>query len=372
MKILFVIDQVYLHGGIERVLSIKANYLSNDSNNEIHIVTSEQKNNKACYFFNPKITFHDIAINYNRVKSYFHPENLLKLPKHISKTKKIIKSINPDILIVCSHSTDTYFMPFICKKVPKVKEFHYSKSIEVEKKKKSKSFFKKMYFKFTHYVEKKYDKLVILNKDESKYYKSNNTIVIPNPLTFFPDKVSNLENKIAIAAGRIAFVKGYDILIDIWKLISKDYPDWKLNIYGNGDANYTKKLADKIKSHNIENSVELCGPTNNISEKMIESSLYLMTSHNECFPLVLLEAQSCGLPIISFDCPNGPRNIVDKNNGILVEPYNNEEFANQLKTLFDNPKKRKELGSNARKNSNNFSENKVMTMWLNMFNDLID
>lgn len=370
MKIMFVIDQVYLHGGIERVLSIKANYLSNISTNEIHVITTEQKGKKPCYDFNSNIIFHDISINYNRLKSYFHPKNILKLPKHISRIKKIVKLVKPEVIVVCSHSTDTYFMPFICKTIPKVKEFHYSKFIEKNKRENPSSLFKKFFLKFADYVEAKYNKIIVLNPDEQKYYKSNNTIVIPNPLTFFPDNTSSLSQTIAITAGRIAPVKGYDILIDIWSEVNKKHPEWKLNIYGEGDELYMKKLQDKIVAEKVDSTLKLCGSTNDVSSKMLNSSVYLMTSHNECFPLVLLEAQACGLPIISFDCPHGPSNIVEEGTGYLIEQCNIKAYSEKLITLLKDDKLRLKLGVNARKNAEKYQVKKIMQLWNNLFKEL--
>ncbi|WP_027391625.1 glycosyltransferase family 4 protein [Aquimarina latercula] len=369
MKIVFIIDQVYLHGGIERVLSIKANYLAEQEGNEVHIITTEQKEEKPCYSFDKRVIFKDLGINYNRRKSYFHPKNLKKLPKHISKTKAALKDINPDIVVVCSHSVDTYFVPFIVKGIPKVKEFHYSRFIEKEKRN-NPSLFKKYFFKFADYVESKYDKLVILNKDESNYYKGDNTIVISNPLTFYPDNVSDLSNNRIITAGRIAAVKGYDILIDIWQEFSKTRKDCQLHIFGSGEANYVKKLQDKIYAAGIQDSIKLMGSTDKIKEEMMQSSVFVMTSHNECFPLVLLEAQACGLPIVSFDCPYGPRNIIDKNTGILIPPYDNNAFVDQLNTLMSDRDRIQEMGKNARENAKNYQLDAVMALWQKMFNDL--
>ncbi|MCF7560775.1 glycosyltransferase family 4 protein [Sabulilitoribacter multivorans] len=371
MKIVFIIDQVYLHGGIERVLSIKANYLSQLDYNQISIITTEQRNKKPCYTFNNNIIFKDLKINYCRSKSYFHPLNLLKSIKHIFRLKKTIKNINPDVVVVCSHSSDTYFVPFINKSIPKIKEFHYSKSIEENKRNKHGITLKKLFFSFTDYVEKKYDKIIILNPDESKYYKSNNTIVIPNPLTFFPEKVSNLNSKIIISAGRIAPVKGYDKLIDIWANASKKLPEWELHIYGDGNSIYLKQLRDKIGALNLQDTLSLKGSTDNIEAKMLNASIYVMTSHNECFPLVLLEAQACGLPIISFDCPHGPRNIINKDNGLLIPVSDIHLFANKLVELASESKELQIMGENARKNAYNYSVDKIMAMWLNMFKDLV-
>ncbi|WP_108868360.1 glycosyltransferase family 4 protein [Aquimarina aquimarini] len=370
MKIVFIIDQVYLHGGIERVLSIKANYLAKQVGNEISIITTEQKNNIPCYDFNPHISFEDIGVNYNRTKSYFHPVNLLKLPRHIQKIKSILKRKQPDVVVVCSHSTDTYFMPFIIKSIPKVKEFHFSKFIEKAPRLNSSNILKQYFFKFTDYVESKYDRLVVLNAIEAEYYRTDNVEVIPNPLTFYPDKVSELSNKVIISAGRIATVKGYDLLIDIWELVYQKNKDWELHIYGKGDEEYTKTLQDKINEKGLEDSLILKGATDNIQGKMLESSMYVMSSHNECFPLVLLEAQACGLPIISFDCPHGPKSIIDSNNGYLVELYNKEEFANILNKYMQSPKVLKPMGVAARTNASKYSIEKVMKMWQDMFSSL--
>ncbi len=372
MKIVFVIDQVYLHGGIERVLSIKANFYSENSNNEIFIITTEQKNNPSCFDFNEDIIFKDLKINYERNRSYFHPKNLIKLPAHILRVRKALKKIKPDVVVVCSHSTDTFFMPFINRKIPKIKEFHFSKFIEENVRKSSKLTFKKLFFKFTDYVEHKYDRLIVLNKDEAKYYKSNNTTVIANPLTFYPENIAKLTNNIIIAAGRIAPVKGYDILIDIWSLVNHKLNNWELHIYGDGEQDYFKSLQNKIDNLKLNSSLKLKGATNNIKSKMLEASLFVMTSHNECFPLVLLEAQACGLPILAFDCPHGPRNIVNRETGVLVEHYNNEAFANCLVRVTSDSVLINHMGEKAREHALKFKLETIMGRWDDMFVKVIN
>lgn len=370
-KIVFIIDQVYLHGGIERVLSIKANYFAKKPENSVYIITTKQKGRKPCYDFSNKIQFTDLQVEYQNEKPYFHPINLLKLPNHISKLKRCLRQVNPDIVVVCSHSTDTYFVPFLLKKIPKVKEFHYSKFIEKSKRANA-GFLKKYFFKFADYVESKYDKLVVLNKDEALYYKSNNSIIIPNPLTFYPDEVSKLDKKIVVAAGRIAPVKGYNFLIEIWKKVIKENKDWQLHIYGSGEASYEDELKEQIKYNHLSDFVFLKGATSQIKEKMIESSIFAMTSHNECFPLVLLEAQACGLPIVSFNCPYGPQNIIDISNGVIVEHYNQEAFAETLVKLFNDPVSLKKMGTKARENSKKYAVAKVMGQWDKMFETEIE
>lgn len=371
MKIVFIIDQVYRHGGIERVLSIKANYLATLKKYIVHILTTEQQDKKACYVFNSNIIFEDLNINYHRDKSYFHPKNLLKIPNHILKVKSALKNINPDVVVVCSHSADTYFMPFVLKYIPKVKEFHYSKFIEIDKRQHASGMFKRFFFKFADFVETKYNKLVVLNPDEALYYKSKNTITIPNPLTFCPETVSNLDSNVVISAGRIAPVKRYDLLIDIWEIVHKKNNTLQLYIYGDGETNYVAGLQKKIEDQKLTQTVFLKGATNNIQNKMLSSSLFVMTSDNECFPLVLLEAQACGLPIIAFDCPHGPKNIIDSNTGILIKMGDVKKYAKAILKTMSNAQYRKTFGDNARFNATTYNIEPVMEIWINMFKTLI-
>jgi len=134
---------------------------------------------------------------------------------------------------------------------------------------------------------------------------------------------------------------------------------------------YIKTLQKKIEDKQLTNSLLLKGPTNHIQNKMLSSSLFVMTSENECFPLVLLEAQACGLPIVSFDCPHGPRNIINDDNGILIPVNDNEAFANSLIHLMLHKNLLISMGKNARINANNFNVEKVMTLWSEMFNEVV-
>ncbi|WP_203258691.1 glycosyltransferase family 4 protein [Hyunsoonleella ulvae] len=369
MKVVFIIDQVYKHGGIERILSVKANYLAS-LNYEVTIITTQQRNKNRCYNFHNKIVFVDVGAQYQEGLSYFHPKNLIKLPKHIIKLSRLLSQIKPNVVTICSHSTDTYFVPFINKSIPKIKEFHFSKSIESYSREHTKSLFKKYFYRFSDYVESKYERIVILNKDELNYYKSLNTVVIPNPSTFSSKKSAALKNKIAVTVGRIAPVKGFDILMDIWSEVAKIHNDWKLYVYGNGDESYLKYLKEKINELNLNHIVILKGNTNNVEAALLSSSFFVMTSLNECFPLVLLEAQACGLPIISFDCPHGPRNIITKESGILIPEQNIDTFANSVVELIENKGKRLDMGKAAKKNIKNYNIEVVMAKWIEMFNEV--
>jgi glycosyltransferase involved in cell wall biosynthesis len=137
-------------------------------------------------------------------------------------------------------------------------------------------------------------------------------VVIPNFTDFQSKKhYSEIREKTIIAAGRIAPVKQFDKLIVIWSTLHREFPDWKVKIFGGGDDQLTKELNQLIKKHHLSSSVSLLSSTPHIESEMQRASIYAMTSKTECFPMVLLEAKACGLPIISFDCPTGPKHIVN-------------------------------------------------------------
>lgn len=373
MRIAYITDQLYLHGGAERVLTNKVNYLASINNVSVFIITNEQKSNQFCYKIDSKVIHIDIDSNYNREKSYFSITNLIKAPSHFFKLKKTLKHINPDIIITLSSQFDYYFLPFVKAKIPIIKEFHSSRHYYWMERKNS-GFIKNLVYKLNDFTESKYTLNAILTQDENNYFKSDNTVVFPNALTSFPNSFSSVINKKIISAGRIAPVKGFEKLIEAWKIVSTQSSnlDWILEIYGNGDENYIEELNCLITKMELNNSCFIRKATHELETKMREASIYVMSSSTECFPMVLLEAMSIGLPIISFDCPNGPKNIIAHNtDGLLVENGNTEELAKTIIKLVNDKDLRIEFGNNGKKNALKYDKEIIMKNWLNLFDRLI-
>ncbi|MDO6759416.1 glycosyltransferase family 4 protein [Tamlana sp. 2_MG-2023] len=372
MKIIYYTDQIYLHGGLERVLSNKLKYFSTHTNYDLHIITFQQGNNPACYEIPENVTLHDLDIRYNRNISYLNPKNSKLFFKHYTRLKRTIQKINPDVIVVCNYEFGFYFIPLIAGKALKIKEFHSSKHFDFLARNKNKNILKKIQYRITDYFESKYDKLVVLTPDETQYYTSKNITVIPNGQDVTYTEKSQLTNKKIISAGRIAPVKGFEHLISAWKDVAPICKGWKLEIYGEGDPVYTQELQNQINILNLNDSILLKGSTNNINQKMTESSIYVMSSLTECYPMVLLEAMCVGLPIVSFDCPNGPRNIIkDQENGLLVEYLNNKKLAQALILLIKDEAKRKQLGAQSSITVLDYTNEIVMKKWLDLFNSKI-
>lgn len=373
MKIMFCIRGIFNLGGMERVLIKRVNYLKKNWENDCIIITTEQDNKKNFYKLDNGIIHEDLGINY-----FFNKGNILKRTivylkkqrEHKKKLKNVIKKYNPDI-IVSMGDDDKYILPIIKGDMKIILEHHFEKYYLLKES-------KNLLYKVKNYIflkreEKllnKYDEFLVLTEEDKKQYGNNKIKVINNPLTFYPKETSNLKNKKAISVGRLENQKGYDLLIEIWKKVVERYPNWTLDIYGEGQLR--KELQEKINNYKLKNHIFLRGREKNIQERYLESSIYVMSSRYEGFGMVLIEAQACGLPIISFDCPCGPKEIVtDGEDGFLCKFGDIDDMANKIIYLIENENERKNFGKKARENSLRFSEDKIMNQWKELFENLL-
>lgn len=367
MKVIFSTDQVYLHGGIEKVMAEKATYFADVCGYEVVILTCEQRGKVPCYSMSSKIQFLDLGVNYVRSKSYFSVTNLVKVPRHLFQLRKTLHQLQADAVIVSNYGFDYYAMPFLNFKSKKIKEFHSSRYFEAQQRQENRSFIKHFFYKVTDWFASRYDHLVVLNKDEAAFYAAPNVVVIPNPI---PMSAINapLVAKQVVAAGRIAPVKGFDQLIAAWKQVHLKFPEWELHIYGDDYVGTQSVLEDLIRENNLEKIILFKGSSNTMLTTFSGYSLYVMSSVTECFPMVLLESLSVGLPIVSFDCPTGPRNIIQNGvDGFLASSQDVEGLAEKILLLIQNQELRILFGQNAKRSSLQFSTPVVMKEWINLF-----
>lgn len=367
MKIVFNTDQIHLHGGIEKVMATKVNYWAKLPHVEVYIVTTEQQGKKPCYALDERVQCIDLNINYNRSKSYFSIENVKKAYLHYKKQKALFKQLNPDVIISPNFNFDHYWLPFIKGNSQLIKERHSSRYLEPQQRQNA-SILGKLKFQLTEWIESKYHHIVVLNDDEAKYVTTGNEIVIPNPIDPTPLQ-AHLQNKQVMAAGRIAPVKGFDQLIEAWKVVHQYAPDWQLHIYGDNYGSTRQELEELILKYQLQEVICFKRAVNNIPEVMTEYSIYALTSVTECFPTVLLEALNVGLPIVSYNCPNGPRNIITNGeDGILAKNQDVEDLANKINNLIKDSSKLETMSKKAKQNITRFSTEFVMQQWNNLIN----
>ncbi|MBY0486843.1 MAG: glycosyltransferase [Flavobacteriaceae bacterium] len=357
-KILILVDQLHSHGGIEKLVAIKANYWSVVFGYEVTILSTEQGAKPVLYNLSEEVTVCDLKINYNRIKSYFSFQNILKLLKNIVSVQRFVLKEKPDFIVVASHIPITYVVPFLFGGAKTIKEFHFTKFSRTNSGLKD---------KLLTYIESQYDFLVVLSEEERGFYFSTNTVVIANPIedsTVTFDVSSVKKENIAIAVGRFAPVKQWEKLIEIWSTFHHLNSTWKLHIFGEIGNDYYEKLATLVKEKNLQEQVLFKGQSNAIHEELAKAKVLLMTSEQECFPMVILEANAVGVPVISFDCPTGPRNIIHNyKDGILVAYDDNASFVKELITFASDKNLQLELSANAERNAKHYAIASIMQQW---------
>jgi len=341
-------------GGVERVLSILANELYL---NGLSVSIISYNIGKPFYPINNEIKL--ISLNHNVSSSSII--NSIIFFRVILKFRKLI--LNNGYETVISIGTESSLIVAISllfnKSVKKISWIHYS-------------YFHKQKIRdwlFRHVFGYQFNKIVILNKTDanefSKLFK-NRVIHIPNPKTLNSNITSKLNNHVLLSVGRLDKVKDFHTLIKIFSIIKKtnQFDSWVLKIFGNdhGERESLLKLVSELK---LEKFVYINNAILNIEEEFFKSDVYLMTSKDECFPLVLLEAQEFGLPIVSFDCPSGPRDIINHNiDGYLVKVGDINEYVQKLRLLMNNFELRRIMGEKARMNVRKFNIDNIVHRWL--------
>lgn len=372
MKIIYTINATYNSGGMERILSSKVNYLADQLNYEIVIVTTEQRNRPHFFPFSDKIRFIDIGINYNddqncnillrSIKQHVKKRN------HRRKLLAILLRERPDITI-SMFDRDYDFLYKLKDGSRKILEYHFSKYVKMfEARNILMKKIQGLRAEWWNIIIRRYDAFVVLTEaDKRQWHALANTHVIPNFIDSVPEHFSNLSSKTVMAAGRASYQKGFDLLLEAWRVVSLQYPDWELKIVGGGDKTI---LEDMCRIYNLHN-VRLIPATLDIGAEYNSSSLFVLPSRYEGFGLVLIEAMAHGLPIVSFDCPCGPRDIIDNSFGILVNNGNTSQLADAIMSYIQNPDKRRLAGANARDVAQKYEQKNIMNMWVKLFNQLL-
>lgn len=378
MKIVYIYTALTSFGGVDRVLTLKANYLTDKLGHDVYIITDSQAGRPPVFPLSSKVhhidlkTDFDEQYHYGIIKRYFCYRRLMK--QYRQRLERTLYEIKPDIVsTTCGRDLD--FLTDIKDGSKKVGESHIAKQYcrnfhLMEARGGIYKIVAKYWRKKQEKAISRLDEFVVLTEHDAQSWKTiRKARIIPNPLTFFSAPKSMCTSKNIISVGRLNEQKGFERLIEAWTKIADKHQDWTVNIYGNGEEE--QWLKQKINDKNIQNSFFINTPTDKILEKYCDSSLYVMSSRFEGLPMVLLEAMSCGLPCISFNCPHGPAEIIENGvNGILVENGNIEKLAEAIEELIVNDEKRIAMGRNAHQSVQKYSPDNIMSIWMELFNKL--
>jgi glycosyltransferase involved in cell wall biosynthesis len=354
-KVCFFISSVELAGGTERVCSDIANKLA-ELGWQVSVLS--MYGNVPFFPLRPEIQVE--CVFRQRQSSKFVPYTVLKIRKQLT-------TINPEFLISVDSAMFVYaFVSSWWLGVKNVVWEHFNFSVSLGTR--VRTIARKLAAKYSVAI------VTLTAGDQEEWSTrlncSSKLITIANPSPFSPLSVELTNRKpIVLAVGRLTYQKGFDRLLDAWQMVSSSVKrDWTLRIVGSGEDETL--LRKKIYALGIGDSVQLIPRTPNIGEHYLEASIFCLSSRFEGFPMVLLEAQSFGLPLLSYNCKTGPAEIINDSNGILVEDGNQLSLAEALLKLIDDKDLRIAMGRKSLSNSLKYDINVIVKQWTALFNTM--
>lgn len=351
-NICFYSGDITNSGGTERVAIIIANELNKLPEYNVSVLSLVEKKQEPFFELDPEI---------ERYTVYDHVvRGITHIGGIINRTRKIVKEHKIDILIDIDGILEMYTIPtkmFINVKIVSWEHYNFYQHPVVP------------YRKYTRRMAARWaDAIVTLTEEDRGYYQSNLDIRCPirciyNPLIWKNNTGRyNVESKIILSAGRLTYQKGFDILIDVADLFLKNYPDWQWIVLGEGEDR--RMLEQRMLEKGLEKQLRLPGNVENIEDYYEKAAMFVMTSRFEGLPMTLLETKPFHLPIVSFDCKTGPKELIkDGVNGYLVYEGDAKGMAERITALIENKDKRIQFSKNAVLDMDKFELDGIIHSW---------
>ena len=375
MKIIYCIASVHHPGGMERVLLNKLRWFVHQGGYDLSVVTTDQGDLPPFYAFPSEVKMIDLGIDYAvdndcqplvKIIRYFRKRRL-----HRKRLTSLLMKKKADI-VVSLYPSESSFIPFIKDGSKKVLELHFNKYFRLQY---NRHGLLGLADRFRTWqdegIVRRFDRFVVLTREDAGFWGNlPNIEVIPNAAPEITPRAYDPDNHRVIAVGRLDYQKGFDRLLEAWAYLPADLRDhWHLVIFGQGE--WKDKLTAQIDRLDITSSARILAPTHQIFEEYVQSAFLVMSSHYEGLPMVMLEAMGCGLPVISFDFPCGPHDLIsDGNNGVLVKEGDCLGLAAAMERIMRDRALRMRMAAEARKITEYYTETNVMKQWTQCFHKL--
>lgn len=378
-KIVYCTPALYMAGGEERILSLKASYFADKLGYDVTIILTEGAGYPLFYPLSDKIKVINLNINFEDLWTCsFFKKILLYMKKQKRYKRRLaveLMRIRPDITISMMRR-EINFINDINDGSKKVGEIHVNRAHFRNFEEGDSSLLKKCFSYFWQKSllkhVKRLDRFVVLTEDDRKSWPElSNVVTIPDMLSFVPKGISPMKEKRILAVGRYCYQKGFDLLLQAWAIVQAQTSEWDLAIFGDGDRRPYQRLVEDLGLD--PKRCFLNGRTSDVETEYVNSSLFVLSSRFEGFGLVIVEAMACGIPVVSFNCKYGPASIItDGKDGLLVEKNDVQGLANALLRLINNDEERLVFAKNAKLSVDRYSKVKVGEMWQHLFDSLMN
>lgn len=379
MKIAYIYPAFINIGGADKIIISKANYMADCWGYDVYLITDSQNGLQPFFPLSDRVHLIDLGINFFQQYQYGPLKRLTVYLRLMRKYKheltKTLAEVQPDI-VISTFSRDAKFVD-LYKRYAKVAiaEVHTTKkNIRALPNLRLKG---GIYRLLAWYIEhqlnaaaRRFDEVVVLNTLEEELWHSVRQVhVINNAVQYYPAEENRLDAKSVIYVGRAEYEKAPDRLVEVWRLVVRQHPDWTLRMFCTGAM--LDELKAKVKDYGLEQQVLFMPPTKDMEREYMASSLCVLTSRFEGFPVVLQEAMGCGLPCVAFNCPSGPRYIIrDGEDGFLVDNGRIETFAEKVCLLMDDETLRRQMGQKAKAHMAYYSKERIMEQWRELFENI--
>lgn len=377
MTIVYCIAGTYRAAGMERVLADKANWWAAHGH-EVHILTTDQRGLPQAFAIDPSIKMLDLSINYEENNGGSFLSKVLKYPgkqwRHRRRLTQALKEIHADI-VVSMFCNDVSFLPKIQDGSRKVLEVHFSRFKRLQYGRKGLWALADRWRSRTDLKHvRAFDKFVVLTEEDKGYWGNlSNMVVIPNSVAMKADAPAALTGKTVIAVGRYSYQKALDRLVDAWKIVmDRIGPDsgWKLRLVGDGETR--PDLEAQIRQLGLQDCILLGKVEKDMASVYQGASILALSSRYEGLPMVLLEAESFGVPCVSFACKCGPKDVIrDGENGLLVPEGDIPALAEALLKVIQDPDLRVRMGAAAYKDAVRWRPEQIMQQWNSLFESIL-
>lgn len=386
MKIRMVIANAYVGGGTARTVSSTASALA-ARGHDVEVASVLRRREVASFPFDPRVEVTDLVDEWSLTHGHVSPGPVRAAWRRVAAGRRSIvanhndrrtmewslytdlemvrwlRSVRDGVLVGTRPGINLAIARFARPEVVRVAQDHmnlptYRPGLKAD-------------------IERRYpglDAVVTLTERDAADYTAllqgrTRVTSIPNGVPDLGGHRSSLDPKVVITAGRLAKQKGYDRLLPVWAKVAAQRPDWRLEIYGAGDQE--KRLRRQLEELGLEGSAHLMGRTSELFARMAQASLFVMTSRREGLPMVLLEAMGVGLPVISYDCPTGPRDVIsDGVDGYVVPDGDEDALAGRMLELMDDREARERLAAAARAKAADYDVAVLAERWERLFEEL--
>ena len=361
MKIVYELERLSVYGGMQRIMVEKACWWADTLGYDVTLLVVYRDESPAAFPVSDRIRI--VRLGLTRATRVFAPLSI----------DRAVRRLAPDILVTC-HVWGALACRLRTHRAKVVYEAHVPRPA--------------MHHQWAIGVAERYaDAVVTLTRgDAANYARARRVEVIPNFVDISPTRTPDYHARRCIGVGRLSFEKDFSTMLRVWREVceksheaSEKSPDvcaktttsdWTLDIYGDGPER--ADLERQITELGLEGRVVLHTPTRHIAECYAQSSLCLVTSRFEGFGLVMAEAMACGLPVVAFDCPYGPRDLVaDGHNGRLIPMADTQAMAEAVASLMASPELRERMGQAGAALSASYSKDSVMEQWRHLFESLL-